>query len=156
MHNEITTEQLSAALDRILTIRCDGIDPAQLNLRFCPTVEACDGPSRTVTFRFHTYPWMSNPMGVTHGGIISAILDASMGTLCASLYNIMPPTITMTTNYCRPVPLDCDVLVMVRASYLGGSNAQLSAEMYLPGEPNAALATTTGVYYTAHAKKEQN
>lgn len=156
MRKEITTEQLSAALDHILAARCDGIDPAQLNLRFCPTVESCDGPSRSLTLRFRTYPWMANPMGVTHGGIVSAILDASMGTLCVALYGVMTPTITMTTNYCRPVPLDCEVLVNIRASYTGGTNAQLAAEMYLPGEPNDPLATTTGVYYTAHAKKEQN
>lgn len=156
MHKELTTEQLSAALDRILAFRCDGVDPSQLNLRFCPTVESCDGPTHSVVFRFRTYSWMSNPMGVTHGGIVSAILDASMGTLCTAFYGAMTPTITMTTNYCRPVPLDTEVLVRVRVSYTGGTNAQMAAEMYLPGEPNDPLATTTGVYYTAHAKKEQN
>lgn len=154
MRIEVTTEQLSAALDRILATRCDGIDPTQLNLRFCPVVETCDGPSHSLTFRHHTYPWMSNPMGVTHGGIVSAILDASMGILCVALYGVMTPTITMTTNYCRPVPLDCDVLVDVQMSYTGGTNAQLSAVMYLPGERNDPLATTTGVYYTAHAHKK--
>ena len=55
MHKELTTEQLSAALDRILAFRCDGVDPTQLNLRFCPTVESCDGPSHSVVFRFRTY-----------------------------------------------------------------------------------------------------
>ncbi len=155
MHKELSTEQLSAALARIVAARCDGVDPSELNLRFCPTVESCDGPSRSVVFRFHTYNWMANPMGVTHGGIISAILDASMGTLCVAFYDVLTPTITMTTNYCRPVPLNTEVLVRVRVSHTGGTSAQMAAEMYLPGEDHLPLATTTGVYYTAHAKKEQ-
>lgn len=153
MHQELTTEQLRELLEQFLAIRCEGTDPTQLNLRFCPALESCDGPSRSVLFRFHTYSWMSNPMGVTHGGIVTAILDASMGTLCTSFYQKRTPTITMTTNYCRPVPLDADVLVNVRATHTGGTSAQFSAEMYLPGEPGLPLATATGVYYTAHTKK---
>ena len=153
MRKEITTEQLAANLDQILSVRCAGIDPSQPNLRFCPTVESCDGSSRSICLRYHTYSWMANPMNVTHGGMIAAILDASMGVLCIGLYGVMTPTITMTTNYCRPVPLDTDVLVRVRASYTGGTNAQMSAEMYLPDEPNDPLATTIGVYYTAQANK---
>lgn len=153
MRIEITTEQLNTAVEKVLAVRCEGIDPTQLNLRFCPTLECCDGPARSITFRFRTYGWMSNPMGVTHGGMIAAILDASMGTLCASLYHVMPPTITMTTNYCRSVPLDTEVLVKVHATYPGGTSCQLTAEMYLPGELSDPLATATGVYYTAHAGK---
>lgn len=153
MLNELTTEQFSANLEQAIVVRCAGIDPAQPNLRFCPTLESCDAPSRSMVLRFHTYDWMANPMGITHGGMISAILDASMGTLNYGLYKIMTPTITMTTNYCRPVPLDVDVLVRVRAVYTGGTSSQTSAEMYLPDEPNAPLATTTGVYYTAHSKQ---
>lgn len=153
MQKEITTEQLSANLNRILSVRCSGIDPAQPNLRFCPIVEACDGPARSVTFRFHTYSWMANPMNVTHGGMISAILDSSMGTFSYGIYGVLTPTITMTTNYCRPVPLDSDILVRVHAAYPGGTSIHLSAEMYLPGEENDPLATTTGVYYTAHATR---
>lgn len=153
MTKEMTTEQLADSLEKFLKIRCEGVRPEELNLRFCPTLESCDGPARSAVFRFRTYSWMSNPMGVTHGGIISAILDASMGTLCTTFYDTMTPTITMTTNYCRPVPLDCEVLVEVRASHIGGTSAQLTAEMYLPDEPQDPLATSSGVYYTAHAKK---
>ncbi len=153
MPTEITTRQLTDAIEEILTVRCNGVDPAQPNLRFCPTLEGCDGPSRSITLRFRTYGWMANPMGVTHGGMIAAILDASMGTLCSSLYRTMTPTITMTTNYCRPVPLDADVLVQVRASYPGGTSCQLTAEMYPADRPGEPLATASGVYYTAHARK---
>lgn len=153
MNTELSTKQLSDALAHVLAFRCEGIDPTQLNLRFCPTMEACCGPECSATLRYRTYPWMANPMGVTHGGMISAILDASMGTLCAAVCDGLAPTTTMTTNYCRPVPLDTEVLVKVRLTYRGGTSAQLIAELSLPGQANHPLATATGVYYTAHIKK---
>ena len=153
MRIDLTTEEMTAVAEKFLNARCEGIDPSQPNLRFCPSLEACDGSTRTIIYRFHTYGWMSNPMGVTHGGMISAILDASMGVLCTVFYGVMTPTITMTTNYCRPVPLDADILVRAKVSYTGGTNCQVSAEMYLPGEEDNPLATTCGVYYTAHAGK---
>ena len=153
MYQELTTERMNEILTSFLRKRCDGVDPSKLNLRFCPTLESCDGPSRSAVLRFRTYSWMANPMGVTHGGIVTAILDASMGTLCTTFYNEMTPTITMTTNYCRPVPLETEVLVKIQVSHTGGTSAQLSAQMYLPDDLMAPLATATGVYYTAHIKK---
>ena len=155
MRKEYSTEELAAVLDRVLAFRCKGIDPTELNLRFCPSVEDCDGPGRSIVLRFRTYSWMANPMGVTHGGMVSAILDASMGTLCTTFAGVLTPTITMTTNYCRPVPLETEILVRARLTHLGRTSGQLSAEMYLPGEERSPLATATGVYYTAHAEKEQ-
>lgn len=152
MSGEMTTRQLEAALNRFLADRCNGIDPAMPNLRFCPAVESCDGPARRAVFRIHTYAWMANPMNVTHGGMIASILDSSMGILCGTLYGMLTPTITMTTNYCRPVPLDADVIVAVHVTFAGGTSAQVAAEMYLPDEPGDPLATATGVYYTAHAQ----
>ena len=80
MQKEMTTEQFDAVLRKFLAIRCEGVEPSELNLRFCPELESCDGTARSAIFRFHTYSWMSNPMGVTHGGIVTAILDASSGT----------------------------------------------------------------------------
>lgn len=153
MRKELTTEQLADILHSFLDLRCGGIDPSQPNLRFCPSVESCDGPGRSITLRFRTYGWMANPMGVTHGGMITSILDASMGTLCTTYTGELTPTISMTTNYCRPVPLDAEILVRVRLIHLGKTSAQLSAELYLPEDPETALATATGVYYTAHANK---
>lgn len=153
MPGKMTTRELEDSLDRFLTDRCKGIDPAVPNLRFCPIPESCDGPARHVVFRVHTYPWMANPMNVTHGGIIASILDSSMGILCGTLYGLMTPTITMTTNYCHPVPLDANVMVAVRVTFAGGTSAQTAAEMYLPGESGDPLATATGVYYTAHAQR---
>ena len=54
MGKELTTEQLQKILTTFLRARCEGIAPDKLNLRFCPTLESCDGASRCAVFRFHT------------------------------------------------------------------------------------------------------
>ena len=59
MTREMTTEQLTDSLEQFLKIRCEGVQPEKLNLRFCPTLESCDGPARSAVFRFRTYAWMS-------------------------------------------------------------------------------------------------
>ncbi len=154
MSREFTTEQLTQAIRDLVTARCVGVDPEGLNVRFCPTLVECDGPGRTALLSIRTYRWMSNPIGMTHGGMVTAILDSSMGILCAAQYGVITPTITMTTNYLRPVPLDRELHIRVRCTYPGGGSAQLNAEMYLAGDLTSPLATASGVYYTAHAGKQ--
>lgn len=151
MYREITTEQLKNAVRRMIDFRNRDFDPSVFNLAFPVEIEECSGPERMVVFRYHTYPWMSNLNQVVHGGIIAAILDVSMATLNTALYDMVTPTVSMTVNYARPVPLDVDILVKVCCASTGGSNAQLSAWMYLQGESYLPLATAVGVYHTARA-----
>lgn len=152
MDQIMTDAQLKETIEHFIDSRCEGVDPTAWNLRFCPAVESCNGAARRALLRLHTYPWMANPMQITHGGIVTSLLDSSMGILCCALYGAMTPTITMTTNYYRPVPLDTDILVSVRAAYCGRSSAQLTAELFLPDDPTVPLVSASGVYHTAHIR----
>ena len=156
MYREVTTEQLSQAIHRMIRFRNEKYDPSAFNLAFPVSVEACNGPNRTAIFRYHTYPWMSNLNRVVHGGIVATILDVSMATLNIAFYGAVTPTISMTINYARAVPLDKDVLVEVCVSSTGGSSAQLTAWMYLPGEHHLPLATAVGVYHTAQVVRDRH
>ena len=152
MRKNITPEILEQRIRALLALRGQDIDPNQPNLRFCGELESCG--ENTACLRYHTQPWMANPNRVLHGGITAAILDTSMGTLCSVLYEGgFTPTITMNISYALPVPLDADILVRVRASYTGGTTAQLSAELCLPEAPDTVLASATGVYHTARANE---
>lgn len=155
MHNEMTTPQLTEAIDRVLSARGYAARPAEPTLRFVPTLESCDGSERSACFRFYTFDWMANPNGVLHGGMAASMLDSAMGILCLSCYEgNFTSTISMTVNYARPIPLDTDVLIRAKAAYTGGTSAQMTAEMYLPHQPDTLLATATGVYYTARAVQQ--
>lgn len=150
MRTDITPEELAERISGILALRSSEIDPSQPNLRFCATLDRCDDSGTYL--RCHTYGWMSNPNRTVHGGMIAAILDTSMGTVCCALYEGgFTPTITMTINYARPVPLDTDIIVRVCHSYAGTGSAQLSAELLSADDAHTILATASGVYHTAQA-----
>ena len=154
MPAELSTQQLSTILDNFLAeMRALG-DPAKPNQYFFPSIESCDGPGRRITYRYKTYEWMRNPNGVVHGGIIATMLDVSMGCLCRSFTDKFTPTINITINYARPIPVGSDILVTVHAATMGRTSAQLTAELALADKPEQTAVTAMGVYYTARDVRE--
>ena len=109
---------------------------------------SCDEESRTIELAFHTAPWMSNPAGVVHGGVVAILMDNGMGVACHALYKGHNPTITMNINYLRPVPLNSTVVVRARVTSFGRTVSYTCGELYLDGAPDRILATATGVYST--------
>lgn len=110
-----------------------------------------DGAAGSLLFSCHTDDSMSNPMGIVHGGITASLVDTCMGVTCtAQCSGIATPTVTMTLNYARPVPLNADILVRTRTIRVGSTSAQMQAEVFLPDCPEEALVTATGVYAVRH------
>ena len=106
-----------------------------------------DGPAGSLLFACHTDESMSNPMGIVHGGITASLVDTWMGVTCAAqCERVAAPTVTMTVNYARPVPLNADVLVRTRTIRVGATSAQMQAEVFLAGSPEEVLVTAVGVY----------
>ena len=106
-----------------------------------------DGPDGSLLFACHTDPSMSNPLGIVHGGVTASLLDTCMGVTCsAQCGRAATPTVTMTVNYVRPVPLDAELRVRTRTVRIGRTTGQLSAEVFLADRPDEVLAAATGVY----------
>jgi uncharacterized protein (TIGR00369 family) len=119
-------------------------------MKFDPV--SCDLENRTLTVSFDTLPWMSNISGVLHGGLTASVLDSVMGLLILTLIgkrNV--PTITLQTNYLRPIPTGNRIIIKVRADYIGRTTAALAAEIWLEDNPKDILATASGIYHTASA-----
>ena len=148
MHRELTTEQFQAAVEQALQNRLSGPKRNLPGMGLAPHFVRCDGPSLQLEVAYETKTWMSNPMGVLHGGMTAVLLDTSMGIVCCSLCGHGTPTISMTVNYTRPVPLDRTVHVRVRIVVFGRTSSQLTAALFLPKEPDRILAFATGVYST--------
>lgn len=106
-----------------------------------------DGTPGSLLFSCRTDQSMSNPMGIVHGGVTASLVDTCMGITCAAQCGEVPtPTITMTVNYARPVPLDADILVRARTVRVGVTSGQMSAEVFLAERTEEILASATGVY----------
>ena len=112
------------------------------------TLLDCDGPTGSLTLRYQTKPWMANIWGVVHGGVVANLVDTCMGVTCAVQCGVITPTITLTINYARPVPLDNRVIVRTRTIRCGATSGQMAAEVCLDGQPDTILVTASGAYCT--------
>ena len=85
MHRELTTEQFQAAVEQALQNRLSGPNRNLPGMGLAPHFVRCDGPSLQLEVAYETKTWMSNPMGVLHGGMTAVLLDTSDLTLEESI-----------------------------------------------------------------------
>lgn len=119
---------------------------ATLNGRMQGELVSCDEANQSITLRYPVQDWQVNGLGTLHGGMISTMMDLtmSMAIYCYSRQTI-PPTITMTVNYLRPVPIEDGVHIMARVTSIGKRNATAYCEAIIPGTGKVA-ATAVGTY----------
>ena len=88
-----------------------------------------------------------NGLGTLHGGMVNTMMDLTMSMVvyCFSRKSI-PPTVSMTANYLRPVPMDGGyVLIRARLTSLGKRNATAYCEAVVPATGKTAC-TAIGTY----------
>lgn len=148
MAKQLTTEELRrralAFLDKRARETPSGMPDPSADL----TLIDCDGPSGSLVLGYETKPWMANIWGVVHGGVVAALVDSCMGITCAAQCGLITPTVSMTVNYARPVPLNASLVVRTRTVRCGATSGQLSAEVYPAGQPDRLLVTASGAYCT--------
>ena len=89
-------------------IVCGSRNPVSLGLVFDVMADG------TVSSQFRGSALMQGYDGILHGGIIAALLDASM-THCLFHLGVEAVTGTLDVRFVKPVP--CDALLTVRASF---------------------------------------
>lgn len=146
MAYELTTDELRRRVKAFLGYRIGKKLTADPSAGL--TLMDCDGPTGSVVLRYETRPEMANVWGVVHGGIIATLVDTCMGLTCCAQCGVITPTVSMTINYARPVPLNASVEVRVRTIRCGATSGQMSAEVYLAGRQDEPLVTASGAYCT--------
>ena len=119
---------------------------ATLNGRLKAELESCDEEAREIVLRFPLEPWQVNGLGTLHGGMANTMMDLamSMAVYCFSRQTI-PPTVSMTTNYLRPIPMGSYVRMKTRLTSLGRRNATAYCEAIIPDSGKVAC-TAIGTY----------
>ena len=119
------------------------------NSMLTPSLAECSYEDRTVTFSFTVKPWMSNPQGVVHGGIIASTLDFTMGFLCRYCSDgNMTPTVDIQIAYLRPFPMNGNIVVKANCVMSGHTIARTTAEAWSDVNPGKICATASGAYFT--------
>ncbi len=140
--NHVTTETwLTGELEFI-----NGKMAATLNGRMKAEFCSCDDAKQEVVLRFPLEDWEVNGLGTLHGGIASAMMDLVMSiAVFAFSRQTIPPTISMTTNYLRPIPMEGYVLIKANLTSLGKRNATAYCEAIIPSTGKVAC-TSIGTY----------
>lgn len=138
----ISTEQwLRQELDFINTTMSHTLN-GQLKAAFV----SCDDETQELTLEFPLEGWQVNGLGTLHGGMAYTMMDLAMSiaVYCFSRETI-PPTVSMTVNYLRPIPMDHSVLIRTHLTSLGRRNATAYCEAIIPSTGKAAC-TAIGTY----------
>jgi uncharacterized protein (TIGR00369 family) len=121
-----------------------GVSAAQADLGYRLAVE---GPGAGRAW-LRPGPRHGNRAGVLHGGLVSTLLDAAMGTAAATRVSedgaAPMATVSMTVQFLAPVPLEAEILA--RARITGGGRRLIFCEATLTLPDGAAAATATGVF----------
>lgn len=116
------------------------------NAKMHPEYVSCNAEEKELVLKFEIYDWELNGLGTGHGGIISSMMDFSMSNL---LYYFaqggIPATISQTTNYIRPVPAKCGVLIQIKLTSNGRKIGSCYCEAIIPDSKKVA-ATSTATY----------
>lgn len=119
---------------------------ATLNGRLKAELESCHEETQEIVLRFPLESWQVNGLGTLHGGMANTMMDLtmSMAVYCFSRQSI-PPTVSMTTNYLRPIPMGDSILIRTHLTSLGRRNATAYCEAIIPGSDKVAC-TAIGTY----------
>ena len=125
---------------------------ATLNSRLKAELVSCDDATQEIVLQFPLQQWQVNGLGTLHGGIVNTMMDLAMSMVvyCFSRQSI-PPTISMTTNYLRPVPMEEYVLIRTRLTSLGKRNSTAYCEAIVPKTGKVAC-TAIGTYAVLEKK----
>lgn len=125
---------------------------ATLNGRLKAELASCDDATQELVLQFPLQQWQVNGLGTLHGGIVNTMMDLAMSMVvyCFSRQSI-PPTISMTTNYLRPGPMEDYVLIRTRLTSLGKRNATAYCEAIVPKTGKVAC-TAIGTYAVLEKK----
>ncbi len=117
-----------------------------LNGRLKAEFVSWEESAQELVLRYPLEAWQVNGLGTLHGGMINTMLDL---TMCMAIYSVsrqtIPPTVSMTTNYLRPVPMEQYVLIKARVTSLGKRNATAYGEAIVPATGKVAC-TAIGTY----------
>ena len=92
----------------------------RINDMLAPEFAACSAADKTLTLSLPVREWMLNPVGTLHGGLMSTMMDMSMGLLSRYYRRTNEvSTVNLTVNYLRAVRPGGTVTAAVRAEKAG-------------------------------------
>ena len=127
-----------------------------LNDMIDPQFVDCDPDRMSCRVRYKKFKWEDNGRGEVHGGVISAMMDTTMGINAIALTSKSVSTSDMTISFLRPFT-GKSFIVESEAVQVGSRVIRLMAKAY-DEETGKCLAMSTGSFMHVdyeHAKGKQ-
>lgn len=115
-----------------------------LNDMIDPQFVDCDPAKQSCRVRYKKFKWEDNGRGEVHGGVISAMMDTTMGINAIALTTDSVSTADMTISFLRPFT-GKSFIVESEAVQLGSRVIRLMAKAY-DEETGKCLAMSTGSF----------
>lgn len=149
------TDQNQLAMEQALTAFAKRIpeeSPNTFSGQMCPRFEECSFQNKTLLFSFAAEPWMRNPGGAVHGGVIAEAISMTINAL-AWYYaeQKQNPAVSIQISYPRPALIGHTIYVRATAIHAGKTMAYVGALAWQDDREGKPFATGTGVHYTAAA-----
>lgn len=112
-------------------------------------VGQCDPQAGVYTLYARVEPWMCNPYGTLHGGIISTMMDQAMGVLAIWMTGAKAhtPTVQLNLTFHHPLLPSQRTVLRVHTDAITRTMLHLRAEAYNEQEPQRLCASATGIFY---------
>ena len=152
MHDQAGMERAFAGYLRDMYEQC----PGTFNTMLRPRFTAMDRDRRTLRTEYDPEPWMANPGGIVHGGVIAAMADIAMGLLSRYVSGgVMTPTINMQVNYLQPMGLTDHVVADCVCTMSGSTVCAVNCVIFSAAEPERPLVTASAVYHVSRVGRAE-
>ena len=111
-----------------------------------PTFSSCSEEKASITLEYPVLAWESNSNDVMHGGISATIMDTTLGILanylCIGIGKTFAPTINLSINYLKPIPVGETLCVEAKIVSFGKSLISVYGEAYIKGTTDPTVNAT--------------
>ncbi|MDO4517787.1 MAG: PaaI family thioesterase, partial [Bacillota bacterium] len=115
-----------------------------LNDMIDPQFVSCDMQTRSCKIRYKKFKWEDNGRGEVHGGVISAMMDTTMGINAIALTDSSVSTAEMNISFLKPFR-GRSFVIESEALQVGRRVIRLIAKAY-DEETGSCLAISTGSF----------
>jgi len=112
-------------------------------------IVSVDTQAQEIVTVFNAAPWAENVNGTVHGGVITSVIDSSMGIFCRGVsYPRRGPTINLNVNFLRPVLMGQQLYTRVNLLRRGRTLLWFQAVSWTDS-PEKPCASAEGTFYVS-------
>jgi len=121
----------------------------EYNRRILMKYSDCDFEQKILEIRHTTIEEELNPLKTMHGGIVTWLLDSTMGTLTNAWVHAPSPTMNISVNFVRGIKLGDEAIVRARLVHVGRATVSASAEILVDGK---VCASAIGSFFISEGR----